>query len=191
MLTCYAFFMIQARICLGIYAGKGFTNPLKTRSAGRFQLIEVTDNATMRRNRHKVLNSVLNAVCPHPVRFKQVWHLSRGGKSLFAWKAFPPEGFIALGMMCTVKEEPPDLKSMRCVPETWCTASKKPPFKVWDDTGAGGGKPGSIWTINSMDMVAIVAGHEPPQETFFELNTNRFYIDADKLPKNLFNEKDK
>jgi hypothetical protein len=82
----------QVRICLGLYAGKGFTNPLKSRSAGRYQLIEVTDNATMRRNRAKIMASVLNAVCPHPIRFKQVWHLSRNGKTLYAWKPFPPEG---------------------------------------------------------------------------------------------------
>jgi hypothetical protein len=177
------------RVCLGLYAGKGFTNPLKGRTAGRYQLIEVTDNATLRRNRAKVLASVLNAVCPHPVRFKQVWHLARNGKTLYAWKAFAPEGFVAMGMMATLKDEPPDVKTMRCVPEAWVVASKKPPFKVWDDTGAGGGKPGSIWTINSMDMVAIVAGHEPPQESFYDLNSTRFFIDSDKLPKNLFDEK--
>ena len=176
-------------MCLGLYAGKGFTNPLKSRTAGRYQLIEVTDNATLRRNRAKVLSSVLNAVCPHPVRFKQVWHLSRNGKALYAWKAFAPEGFIAMGMMTTLKDEPPDVKTMRCVPESWVVPSKKAPFKVWDDTGAGGGKPGSIWTINSMDMVAIVAGHEPPKDNFFDLNSNRFFIDSDKLPKGLFDEK--
>jgi hypothetical protein len=98
-------------------------------------------------------------------------------------------GYVAMGMMATLKDEPPDVKCIRCVPEAWVTPSKKAPFKVWDDTGAGGGKPGSIWVINSMDMVAIVAGHEPPQENFYDLNSNRFFVDADKLPKNLFNEK--
>ena len=172
-----------------MYAGKGFTNPLKTRTAGRYQLIEVTDNATLRRNRAKIMTGVINAVCPYPIRFKQVWHLSRGGVSLYAWKAFPPEGFVAMGMMCTVKDEPPDVKCMRCVPEAWVIPSKKAPFKIWDDTGAGGGKPGSIWTINSMDMVAIVAGHEPPQDSFYDLNSHRFFIDSVKLPKNLFGDK--
>ena len=104
-----------------MYAGKGFTNPLKTRTAGRYQLIEVTDNATLRRNRAKIMTGVINAVCPYPIRFKQVWHLSRGGVSLYAWKAFPPEGFVAMGMMCTVKDEPPDVKCMRCVPQAWGT----------------------------------------------------------------------
>jgi hypothetical protein len=92
-----------------------------------------------------------------------------------------------MGMMATLKDEPPDVKCIRCVPEAWVTPSKKAPFKVWDDTGAGGGKPGSIWVINSMDMVAIVAGHEPPQENFYDLNSNRFFVVEDKHPINLYN----
>ena len=51
------------------------------------------------------------------------------------------------------------------------------PTKVWDDSGAGGGKPGSIWVVNAMDMVAIVAGHEPPKEPSYDLKNNRFFID--------------
>lgn len=56
----------QARICLGYYASKGFSNPLKQRGAGRFQNIEVTDYATLRRKRSKVLSAVLAMACPHP-----------------------------------------------------------------------------------------------------------------------------
>ncbi len=67
---------------------------------------------------------------------------------------------------------------MRCVPSTWCVPSKVSPVKIWDDSGAGGGKPGSMWTINSYDMIAIIPGHEPPKETFYELSSNRFFMDA-------------
>lgn len=40
----------------------------------------------------------MGALCPFPTKFKQVWHLTRGGKSLYAWKPIPPDGFVALGM---------------------------------------------------------------------------------------------
>lgn len=168
-----------------MYAGKGFTNPLKTRAAGRFQLIEVTDNATIRLKRARVLASVIATACPNPTKFKQVWHFARGNKSLYAWKPIPPEGFVALGMWCTTVDTPPDVKVMRCVPASWCSPTKTAPYKVWDDTGAGGGKPGSIWTINSMDMLTVVTGHDPPTETFFDLNSARFFLDGAQLPKKL------
>lgn len=82
----------------------------------------------------------------------------------------------------TSTEEPPDNECMRCVPEKWCVPTKTMPVKVWDDTGAGGGRPGSIWIINSMDMIAVTTGHEPPKDTFYEVSSSRFFIDASQLP---------
>lgn len=49
----------------------------------------------------KTSKAVLAAVFPHPLRFKQAWHLARGDKFLYAWKAVPPEGFLALGNICS------------------------------------------------------------------------------------------
>jgi hypothetical protein len=34
-----------------------------------------------------------------------------------------------------------------------------------------------MWTINSLDMVAIVVGHEAPKEVFYELRSKRFLAD--------------
>ena len=75
-------------------------------------------------------------------------------------------------------DEPPDVTCMRCVPLKWCTPTKTVPTKIWDDTGAGGGKPASMWTINSMDMLAVVQGHDAPKETYYELNSNRFFLEV-------------
>lgn len=168
----------KAKLCLGIYACKGFLNPLKTSSKGRYQLIELTDNATMRINRTKVIKAVITTICPHPLKYKQVWHFARGEKSLYAWKAQAPEGFVALGMMVTPSDAPPDVTAMRCIPLSWCTPAKVKPQKIWDDTGAGGGKPASMWIINSLGMVAIVTGHEAPTETFYDLSSSRFFLDG-------------
>lgn len=94
-------FAFQMSVCLGFYACEGFHNPIKTKDRV-CDYIEFTDCATIRMKRSRVLNNVAATLLPHPLRFKQVWHLARGSKSLYAWKAVPPEGFVALGMVCSV-----------------------------------------------------------------------------------------
>ena len=83
-----------------------------------------------------------------------------------------------LQRILNLSDEPPDVTCMRCVPAAWCVPTSVNPFKVWDDTGAGGGKPGSIWTVNSLDMVAVVAGHEPPKEVFYEFRSPTFSLEG-------------
>jgi len=216
----------RGRLCLGYYASKGFNNPLGgwMVSKTKYQCIEVTDYVTIRLKRNQVTKSVLVMFFPHPLRYKKVWSMSRSDKSLFAWKAVPPEGFVALGMICTstgelkfsgiyfslicncnmctriciciviiddmyfiylfvhiyiyIIELPPSTDIMRCVPLAWCSPSKVKPTQIWNDTGAGGGKPGSMWTINSLDMMVIKQGHEPPTEVFYELNAARFFLES-------------
>lgn len=77
-----------------------------------------------------------------------------------------------------ISDEPPDITSMRSVPASWCIPSTVTPTKIWDDTGAGGGKPGSIWTVNSLDMVAVVAGHESPKDIFYEFKSLSFSLEG-------------
>lgn len=64
------------------------------------------------------------------------------------------------------------------MPRSWCTVSKVVPLKLWDDTGAGGGKAGSIWLVNAMDMIAVIPGHDPPREEMYELNSSKFYLEG-------------
>ncbi len=156
---------------------------MKSRAAGRYQLIELTDNASIRMNRGKVISSVVAMFCPHPLKFRQVWHFARGAKSLYAWKPMAPDGFVALGMLTTSNEIPPDVKSMRCIPLSWVSPTKQAPVKIWDDTGAGGGKPASMWIINSLGMVAIVSGHDAPTDTFYDLQSARFFLDGFQVPQ--------
>jgi hypothetical protein len=170
----------KTRICLGHYANKGLGVPSGTSRIGstRYFMVELTDDSKSRiSGNQKTSRAVLAAVFPYPLRFKQAWHLARGDRFLYAWKAVAPEGFLALGTICSTTDEPPDVSCMRCVPAAWCIPSSVTPTKLWDDTGSGGGKPGSIWTVNSMDMMTIVAGHEPPKEIFYELKNNRFFVD--------------
>ena len=168
----------KVRVCLGHYASKGLKNPLTGHDTKKFLTIEVTDIATIRFRREKAVNAVLNRVLPHPLRFKQVWHLGRGQKTMYAWKAVAPENFVAVGMICTATDDPPNVQCMRCLPTTWLVPTAVVPTKIWDDTGAGGGKPGSMWTVNSMDMVVVVHGHEAPKEPFFEFKSHNFTLEG-------------
>jgi len=92
----------RTRLCLGHYAARGLSNPLRSRGKEKYCIIEVTDFATLRMKRAKVVESVVNLAFPHPVRFKLSWHMSRGENSLYAWKPVAPENFCALGMVCTI-----------------------------------------------------------------------------------------
>ena len=74
-------------------------------------------------------------------------------------------------------DDAPSVETMRCVPMAWCEASKTKPTQIWNDIGAGGGKPGSMWTINSLNMVAIVTGHDAPKDVYYELRSKRFMVD--------------
>jgi hypothetical protein len=170
----------KTRVCLGHYAVKGFAQPKEKTTFGtsRYLLLEVTDNSASKLSKSKLTSVVLGSVFPHPLRYKQVWHMARGDKFLYAWKAIPPDNFVAMGMMITTSEDPPDIDAIRCVPAKWVTISKQAPSKIWDDSGSGGGKPGSIWTINSMDMIAVVPGYDPPKGEFYEMTSNRFIMDS-------------
>ena len=72
----------------------------------------------------------------------------------------------------------PDVKLMRCVPASWTCKSKIVPKKIWDDSGSGGGKPGSMWIVNSLEMIAIVSGHESPKDDYYDFNSSKFFMDG-------------
>ena len=53
---------------------------------------------------------------------------------------------------------------VRCLPRRWVVPSKYEPKLIWEDSGAGG-KKGSMWLINSMELMAVTEGHLPAQGT--------------------------
>ena len=161
---------------MGYYAKEGFSSP-SSFGGSRYEIIYVTDDAFFRKRRSEFLNAVVAKVFPTPLRFKQVWHLARGTKPLYAWKPVAPEGYCALGMVCTTSEAPPNVDVMRCVPSHWCIVTQFLPMKIWDDSGAGGGKPGSIWVVNPHGLIAFVAGHDAPRDTFHELKYSTLPLD--------------
>jgi len=48
------------------------------------------------------------------------------------------------------------------VPLRWCNATPTTPKLLWDDAGTGG-KRGSLWAANSLGLMAVGRGTEPPR----------------------------
>ena len=169
----------KTRIMLCHYASTGFRNPLKLKGYEKYQTITLSDVATIRMKRAQTLAAVLRNIFPHPLRFKESWHMKRGAQSLYCWKGIAPEGFACMGMVFTSTDLPPKLTEIRCVPEKWVIPSPTAPTKLWDDTGAGGGKPGSMWVINDMNMVVVVTGLDPPpRDECLALTDKKFYFEG-------------
>ena len=176
----------RKRICLGYYATAGdFNNPNESKQNGLN--IEVIDTKRLQLQASDHVDGLLDLVLPHPKGFRQVWCQQRTRRDMYAWRAFPPsDEFVAMGMIVTNTEDEPPVTCMRCVPKVWCKEATMEPEKVWDDTGSSaGGRRGSIWVINSLRLLCVRQGHDPPpaSETFWELRSDNFKLNPDNIAK--------
>mmetsp|Transcript_15005 Transcript_15005/g.34018 ORF Transcript_15005/g.34018 Transcript_15005/m.34018 type:complete len:145 (-) Transcript_15005:203-637(-) len=122
-----------------------------------------------RRQQSSFLVSVVQQFLLPPVRLTQIWcKRFKGQRQLYVWEAVPPEGFVALGMICSTTEVPPPVESMRCVPLSWVRLSTLEPEKLWDDAGSSGAQ-GSIWIVNRLRLIAVTPGHNAPSGPFYDL----------------------
>ena len=162
------------RVPLGSYATPGLSDPSRyapvNASTGALgpagkhaNALEVTDTKAWAMAGSPYLKDVIDALFPHPVRFRQVWGQEWKHVSAFAWAAVPPPGFVALGMALTATNEPPDLQTVRCVPKRWTRQSASAPALVWTNAG-GGGRAASVWIVNELGVAHVVLGHEPPEK---------------------------
>ena len=134
------------RVSLGSYAVPAYHDP--TKAVGQpANALEIADNKAWSMTGSTHMAGVVDALFPHPVRFRQVWGQEWKHTAAYAWAAVPPPGFSALGMVLTSSSAPPPLTAMRCVPTRWTCPSSQPRL-VWDN-GGGGGRPASIWIVNS------------------------------------------
>jgi len=108
---------------------------------------------------------------PAAVAYRRLWEVTSGRQNLYVWTPIPPEGFVALGLACTTKAEPPAGAVVRCVPAAWVIASSAKPRLLFDTVGMAGRKPGSLWRVGSLGLLALGRERDPP-ELVLDLSPN-------------------
>jgi Ca2+-binding EF-hand superfamily protein len=168
-----AFKQNKASVCLGHFAGKNYDNP--NRDGDERFFLEVTDTSGNFLGGSSWLPHVLDRYMPHPARFRLAWSLTHGSNPFYAWEPVPPsDDFVALGFIGSKSEKQPSVKSLRCVPRSWCKESTYLQ-KIWDDSGSSG-RQGSIWTFNTLHLAGFLSGSDPPRRRPFDLKEQRFFL---------------
>ena len=79
------------------------------------------------------------------------------------WTPVAPEGFIAIGLGVSTTPEPPALDSVRCLPQAWVVPATAKPRLLFDNVGMQSRKPGGLWRIGSMGLLALGRDRDPPE----------------------------
>ncbi|NWL18428.1 Vps62-related protein [Pseudomonas umsongensis] len=88
----------------------------------------------------------VNALSP-PIDFEQVWR-SAGSTTVAdctIWRPIPPDGYVAMGMVCSDREKP-SLNVVRCIREDLVVASTVGNL-IWSDKSSGARQDLSAWSI--------------------------------------------
>jgi hypothetical protein len=169
----------KTRICLGHFVSEGFSHPKK---ADKVMCLEITDMNVSRLAHSDIIDNVVDRVLPPPVRYRQIWKQTSGKQQFFAWRPVPPtKDYVAVGIVGTTVDEPPELDAVRCVPRRWVRPTTAPAEQVWTNSGSGG-RPGSFWIISpQMLLMSAVSGVDPPTDHCFELLSERWTLTMQDL----------
>ncbi|PYY70403.1 hypothetical protein CRX42_11540 [Pseudomonas jessenii] len=94
-----------------------------------------------------------------PDDFEQVWKDSGSGSTVDGaiWRPIPPDGYVALGLVCSNGHAKPSLNAVRCVRSDLVVASSVGDT-IWSDRGSGAKQNFSAWSL------------EPPAAAAGEIN---------------------
>ncbi|WP_085712769.1 MULTISPECIES: Vps62-related protein [unclassified Pseudomonas] len=83
-----------------------------------------------------------------PDDYQWVWSDSgsRANGDCSVWRPIPPEGYVALGMVCSNDSSKPSFNAVRCVRADLVVASSANAL-VWSDKGSGADRDFSTWSI--------------------------------------------
>ena len=162
----------RIHICVGHYASQGFG---KIHDEVSRMYVTLTDTTSWRVFKSQHLEQeIVDFLMPHPIRYVEVWRHKAEDRQLFIWRPIPPSpAFVALGMLASPSDDPPDVTECRCVPKPWVTASTFRPNQIWKDAG-GGGRPGSFWALNSLGLLQGTEQHSLPKGEFYDLRQSDF-----------------
>ncbi len=90
-----------------------------------------------------------------PLRFEQVWKDSGSGsyKDGSMWRPIPPDGYVALGLVCNSGYDPPSTDTIRCV-RSDLVIPAYPGDSIWDDKGTNAWYNFGSWHIKAPDAPA-------------------------------------
>lgn len=83
-----------------------------------------------------------------PEDYHRVWKdTGSGARNDFSiWRPLPPQGYVALGLVCGVGYDKPSRNAVRCVRADLVVKAQCGQL-IWDDKGSGATKDFSIWSI--------------------------------------------
>ena len=81
-----------------------------------------------------------------PDDYEQIWKSSDSGSSGAIWRPIPPDGYVALGLVCSNGHDKPSLNAVRCVRTDLVIASNVGDL-IWNDKGSGAKVDFSAWSI--------------------------------------------
>lgn len=93
-------------------------------------------------------NKVDGTALRPPVDYQLVWHDEGTGalSNTSIWRPIPPQGYVAMGMVCGVNYDKPSRHAIRCVREDLVVASTSGEL-IWNDKGSGSASDLSAWSI--------------------------------------------
>ena len=82
-----------------------------------------------------------------PLDFELIWKDSGSNsrRDMSIWRPIPPEGYVALGSVCSSSHEKPSFNAVRCVREDLVIASGLSEH-LWNDKGSGARQNVSAWS---------------------------------------------
>ena len=83
-----------------------------------------------------------------PADFEQVWKDTGSGAKTDCsiWRPIPPDGYVALGLVCADGLDKPSLNSVRCVREDLVVAASIDTM-IWSDKGSRAKQDFSVWSV--------------------------------------------
>ncbi len=112
-------------------------------------------------NRSKIVpvvsdvNKVNGTALRAPLDYQLVWHDKGTGAlgNLSIWRPLPPQGYVAMGLVCGVAYDKPSTSAMRCVREDLVQTAQVGDL-IWDDKGSGATQNLNTWSITPPDAPA-------------------------------------
>ncbi|MGY2375311.1 Vps62-related protein [Pseudomonas sp. SDO524_S393] len=123
-----------------------------------FPLGDVATDSYLNINQRKIVavvsdaNKVGGTALRSPDDYQLVWKdTGSGARTDFSlWRPLPPEGYVAMGLVCGVGYEKPSRNAVRCV-RADLTVSAQPGDLIWNDFGSGATEDFSAWSITPPD----------------------------------------